>query len=74
MVKCDCTDFTCVEKCVYRQMSDEFTQCTILGDGRVYLNRDATFFNTLLLGCGECACVGQCKSSLSAKFLPSPFK
>ncbi|KAJ1354397.1 hypothetical protein KIN20_011325 [Parelaphostrongylus tenuis] len=75
MVRCDCTDFTCVEKCACRQMSDKFTQCTILGDGRVYLNRDATFFNTLLVGCGEkCACVGQCKNSLSAKFLPSPFK
>ncbi|KAJ1354409.1 hypothetical protein KIN20_011339 [Parelaphostrongylus tenuis] len=53
MVKCDCTDFTCVEKFACRQMSDELTQCTILGDGRVYLNRDATCFSTLLVGSGE---------------------
>ncbi|KAJ1352556.1 hypothetical protein KIN20_008939, partial [Parelaphostrongylus tenuis] len=45
------------------------------GDGRVYLTREATFYNTFLVGCGEkCACVGQCKNSLGAKFLPSPFK
>ncbi|KAJ1354407.1 hypothetical protein KIN20_011337, partial [Parelaphostrongylus tenuis] len=74
MVKCDCTDFTCVERCPCRQMNDEFKECTILGDGRVYLTRQATFYNTLLVGCGEkCACVGQCKNSLGAKFLPSPF-
>ncbi|KAJ1353374.1 hypothetical protein KIN20_009981 [Parelaphostrongylus tenuis] len=74
MVKCKCTDFVCSEECASRQMSDKFTKCTIQGDGRVYLHSRATYFNTLLVGCGgKCACRRECKNSLSGKLLPSPF-
>ncbi|KAJ1358904.1 hypothetical protein KIN20_017471 [Parelaphostrongylus tenuis] len=29
MVQCNCTDFVCAEECPSRQMSDQFTKCTI---------------------------------------------
>ncbi|EYC40476.1 hypothetical protein Y032_0611g645 [Ancylostoma ceylanicum] len=46
-----------------------------LGDGRVFVNSDATFFNMLVVGCGKkCVCKGQCRNSLSSTSLPSPFK
>ncbi|KAJ1370732.1 hypothetical protein KIN20_032531 [Parelaphostrongylus tenuis] len=28
-VKCNCTNFVCAEECACRQMSDQFTKCTI---------------------------------------------
>uniref|UniRef100_A0A7I4YX96 SET domain-containing protein n=1 Tax=Haemonchus contortus TaxID=6289 RepID=A0A7I4YX96_HAECO len=74
-VKCDCDDLICGELCSCRKMNDMLTYCTIMGDGRVFVNSNATFFNTLIVGCGsKCSCKGQCKNSLRATSLPAPFR
>lgn len=74
-IKCDCDNLVCGGMCYCREINDRLTSCTILGDGRVVVNSDATFFNTVVVGCGpKCACKGKCKNSLSAACLPSPFK
>ncbi|KAK6021800.1 SET domain protein, partial [Ostertagia ostertagi] len=74
-VKCDCDDLICGEQCACREMNDRLTFCTIMGDGRVFVNSNATFFNTLIVGCGsKCACKGQCRNSLRATSLPAPFR
>ncbi|KAJ1361016.1 hypothetical protein KIN20_020163 [Parelaphostrongylus tenuis] len=45
------------------------------GDRRVYLSRDTTFFNTLLVICGEkCSCVGQCKKLTKCSISPFTFQ
>ncbi|ETN85113.1 hypothetical protein NECAME_06579, partial [Necator americanus] len=75
MVQCDCSDLICGSGCACRSMNDKLTPCTIMGDGRVFLNSDATFFNMLIVGCGnKCSCRGQCRNTLSGTSLPSPFK
>ncbi|WKY13865.1 hypothetical protein Q1695_004591 [Nippostrongylus brasiliensis] len=75
VVKCNCEDLVCGERCQCREMNDKLSPCTILGDGRVVVNSDATFYNTLVVGCGsKCSCKGQCRNSLNAVYLPSPFK
>ncbi|CAJ0588910.1 unnamed protein product [Cylicocyclus nassatus] len=74
-VRCDCVDLICGDDCACRLMNDSLTVCTITGDGRVFHNSDATFFNMLIVGCGKkCACKGQCRNTLTATSLPAPFK
>ncbi|KJH46294.1 hypothetical protein DICVIV_07637 [Dictyocaulus viviparus] len=73
-VNCCCSDLICAESCFCRKMNDKLTPCTIMGDGRVFLNSNATFFNTLIVGCGEkCSCRAKCKNTLSGVCLPAPF-
>uniref|UniRef100_A0A0K0CZT9 CX domain-containing protein n=1 Tax=Angiostrongylus cantonensis TaxID=6313 RepID=A0A0K0CZT9_ANGCA len=58
-----------------RRCSDQDSEGIAMGDGRVLINTDATFHNTLIVGCGEkCACMAQCKNTLRSKCLPAPFK
>ncbi|KAE9412368.1 hypothetical protein Angca_001661, partial [Angiostrongylus cantonensis] len=74
-VRCDCRNMVCYENCSCRQMNDLLNPCSLMGDGRVLINTDATFHNTLIVGCGEkCACMAQCKNTLRSKCLPAPFK
>ncbi|KAK6060481.1 SET domain protein [Cooperia oncophora] len=74
-VKCDCDDLICGELCSCREINDRLTFCTIMGDGRVFVNSNATFFNTLIVGCGsKCVCKGQCRNSLRSTSLPAPFR
>ncbi|VDM56505.1 unnamed protein product [Angiostrongylus costaricensis] len=74
MVKCDCRSLVCSENCSCREMNDLLNPCTVMGDGRVFVNSDATFYNTLIVGCGEkCACMARCKNTLRSKCLPAPF-
>ncbi|VDM64210.1 unnamed protein product, partial [Angiostrongylus costaricensis] len=72
-------EFTYISKNDYSnyrgRCSLQDTEGIAMGDGRVIINTDATFHNTLIVGCGErCACMAQCKNTLRSKCLPAPFK